>query len=218
VEKGATGRADGDGVEVDMLPRLQRATLRATFEYLAGVDLETAASVDRRSVSEWEDEYLTAATDLRHLIPARARSVWMLSDWAYAASPVGRIERRRIKEARRLPELALRTARPGSPLDDLRRGSAHAAEWGTRHAWWSRLRRTAGVGRDALLDEATTLLFAGHDTQSATLSWALLRLASDVKTQGTLRASLTRDPHVITGLGLQDVVCVGRDGGITCGG
>ena len=89
VEKGATGRADGDGVEVDMLPRLQRATLRATFEYLAGVDLETAASVDRRSVSEWEDEYLTAATDLRHLIPARARSVWMLSDWAYAASPGG---------------------------------------------------------------------------------------------------------------------------------
>jgi cytochrome P450 len=212
VEKGATGRADGDGVEVDMLPRLQRATLRATFEYLAGVDLETAASVDRRSVSEWEDEYLTAATDLRHLIPARARSVWMLSDWAYAASPVGRIERRRIKEARRLPELALRTARPGSPLDDLRRGSAHAAEWGTRHAWWSRLRRTAGVGRDALLDEATTLLFAGHDTQSATLSWALLRLASDVKTQGTLRASLTRDPHVVTGLGLQDVVCVGATG------
>ena len=212
VEKGATGRADGDGVEVDMLPRLQRATLRATFEYLAGVDLETAASVDRRSVSEWEDEYLTAATDLRHLIPARARSVWMLSDWAYAASPVGRIERRRIKEARRLPELALRTARPGSPLDDLRRGSAHAAEWGTRHAWWSRLRRTAGVGRDALLDEATTLLFAGHDTQSATLSWALLRLASDVKTQGTLRASLTRDPHVVTGLGLEDVVCVDATG------
>jgi cytochrome P450 len=27
-----------------------------------------------------------------------------------------------------------------------------------------------------LLDEATTLLFAGHDTQSATLSWGLLRL------------------------------------------
>ena len=34
----------------------------------------------------------------------------MLSDWAYALSPLGRLERTRIREARRLPELALRAA------------------------------------------------------------------------------------------------------------
>ena len=175
--RGGGGRwGDGNGLEVDMLPRLQRATLRATFEYLAGVDLPTAAAADggdastpRRPAGVWEDEYLAAATDLRALIPARARSVWMLSDWAYALSPVGRLERARIREARRLPELALRAAVPGSPLDHLRRGPAHSRR---RRGWsgsifrrfWGSSRR-AGLGsRDPLLDEATTLLFAGHDT------------------------------------------------------
>ena len=210
---GGGGRGgDGNGLEVDMLPRLQRATLRATFEYLAGVDLPTAAAADggdasrpRRPAGVWEDEYLAAATDLRALIPARARSVWMLSDWAYALSPVGRLERARIREARRLPELALRAAVPGSPLDHLRRGPAHSRR---RRGWsgsifsrfWGSSRR-AGLGsRDPLLDEATTLLFAGHDTQSATLSWALLRLAGDPAAQRELRASLTDDPVAMESL------------------
>jgi len=222
---GGKGRAAGRGLEVDMLPRLQRATLRATFEYLAGVDLPTAAAADgdgelgdgvdaavvgdarprrRRPAGVWEDEYLAAATDLRRLIPARARSVWMLSDWAYALSPVGRLERARIREARRLPELALRAAVPGSPLDHLRRGPAHGGAHRRGRGgsgifgrfWRAAIDRWAGLGsRDALLDEATTLLFAGHDTQSATLSWALLRLAGDPVAQRELRASLAADPE-----------------------
>ncbi len=229
---GGGGRGgDRNGLEVDMLPRLQRATLRATFEYLAGVDLPTAAAVDGGDTSRprrpagvwedpnpnpnpnpkpagvWEDEYLAAATDLRALIPARARSVWMLSDWAYALSPVGRLERARIREARRLPELALRAAVPGSPLDHLRRGPAHSRR---RRGWsgsifcrfWGSFRLRS---RDPLLDEATTLLFAGHDTQSATLSWALLRLAGDPAAQRELRASLTDDPAAMESLGTRDV-------------
>jgi len=209
-------------LEVDMLPRLQRATLRATFEYLAGVDLPTAAAAEagdalhgatdqpRRPAGVWEDEYLAAATDLRALIPARARSVWMLSDWAYALSPLGRLERTRIREARRLPELALRAAVPGSPLDHLRRGPAHSRRRRGRSGgsifgdWFLGLfRGLFRLGsRDPLLDEATTLLFAGHDTQSATLSWALLRLAGDPAAQRELRASLADDPAAMESLGL----------------
>ena len=134
----------------------------------------------------------------------------MLSDWAYALSPLGRLERTRIREARRLPELALRAAVPGSPLDHLRRGPAHSRR---------RLGRSGGLifgdwflglfrglfrlgSRDPLLDEATTLLFAGHDTQSATLSWALLRLAGDPAAQRELRASLADDPAAMESLGL----------------
>ena len=211
---GGGRRGDGNGLEVDMLPRLQRATLRATFEYLAGVDLPTAAAADggrasrpRRPAGVWEDEYLAAATDLRALIPARARSVWMLSDWAYALSPVGRLERARIREARRLPELALRAAVPGSPLDHLRRGPAHSRRRLAGRSgglifgdWFLGLFRLGS--RDPLLDEATTLLFAGHDTQSATLSWALLRLAGDPAAQRELRASLADDPAAMESLGL----------------
>jgi cytochrome P450 len=37
------------------------------------------------------------------------------------------------------------------------------------------------------LDEAATLLFAGHDTQAATLSWAMLRLAAAPATAARLR-------------------------------
>ena len=90
-----------DFATISLLPLLQRATLRTTFQYLAGLTVAEAAAAFPEgapggaerplSARELEDEYLEAATKLRHLIPARARSVWMLSDWAYRASPVGRL-------------------------------------------------------------------------------------------------------------------------------
>jgi cytochrome P450 len=57
----------------------------------------------------------------------------------------------------------------------------------------------------ALLDEAVTLLFAGHDTQSATLSWALLRLAADSEMQKDLRLGLSRSADVEHELGVEKV-------------
>ena len=80
-----------DFATISLLPLLQRATLRTTFQYLAGLTVAEAAAAFPEgapggaerplSARELEDEYLEAATALRHLIPARARSVWMLSDW-----------------------------------------------------------------------------------------------------------------------------------------
>ena len=109
-----------DFATISLLPLLQRATLRTTFQYLAGLTVAEAAAAFPEgapgaaerplSARELEDEYLEAATALRHLIPARARSVWMLSDWAYRASPVGRLEARSVRKARRLPALAVRAA------------------------------------------------------------------------------------------------------------
>ena len=65
--------------------------------------------------------------------------------------------------------------------------------------------RAVRVGDDefpkGLLDETTTLLFAGHDTQSATLSWGLLRLVDNVKIQNELRVSLL-DDVIVEALGL----------------
>ena len=248
-----------DFATISLLPLLQRATLRTTFQYLAGLTVAEAAAAFPEgapgaaerplSARELEDEYLEAATALRHLIPARARSVWMLSDLAYRASPVGRLEARSVRKARRLPALAVRAARPGSPLAALAEGRAHGGSGGDAGARGdaettsdakanarttresiagkpvtSRRRRTrrdaymgggvfvsrsradrdpAGVSKResdsrnkkiprALLDEAVTLLFAGHDTQSATLSWALLRLAAEPEIQKDLRARLSR--------------------------
>ena len=257
-EMGAAGaglEGDGAGTVVEMLPRLQRATLRSTFEYLTGASIEEAvASTDparfspanpaaaaaaaaapgyvmdtaavAAAVAVWEDEYLKAATALRHLIPARARSVWMASDLLYGLSPVGRLEARSITAARRLPLLALQAARPGSPLALLAQGAAHGGGGGgggggsggiARGLWnmcttgvvWGgggvrggssgggEKRGGGGSGFGSmnpppkgLLDEAVTLLFAGHDTQSATLSWALLRLAGDRAAQADLRLGL----------------------------
>jgi cytochrome P450 len=235
---------------VSALPLLQRATLRTTFEYLAGVSVADAAAAfpDERdgstlSARELEDEYLEAATALRHLIPARARSVWMLSDWAYRLSPVGRLETRSVRNARVLPTLAVRAARPGSPLAALAEGRAHGgagrveakanAEPIKKSLWESYMgggvfASNAGSSRDAsaraeknargdlrktrrekipkaLLDEAVTLLFAGHDTQSATLSWALLRLAADSEMQKDLRLGLSRSADVEHELGVEKV-------------
>ena len=170
----------------------------------------------RRTAARWEDEYLAAATALRHLIPARARSVWMASDWAYRLSPAGRIERRSIRAARKLQTLEVRVAKPESPLDVLSRGVAHGGGGGGGKGA-IRLRRWLAPRRDdddgfgppppkALVDETVTLLFAGHDTQSATLSWALLRLASDEKTQTRLRDSILADADAARDLGLDDLL------------
>lgn len=54
-----------------------------------------------------------------------------------------------------------------------------------------------------LWDEVTTLLFAGHDTQSATLSWTLAELALNPEAQRELRGEVLRalgpEPRVDSG-------------------
>ena len=42
------------------------------------------------------------------------------------------------------------------------------------------------------VEEATTLLFAGHDTQSATMCWGILELIKHEKIQEELRCSLRK--------------------------
>lgn len=259
----------GRGGAVEMLPRLQRATLRATFAYLVGRSIDDAVAAhgaergaewgiddgtdegtdDGAVAARWEDEYLAAATALRHLIPARARSVWMVSDWLYALSPVGRLEAKSIRAARRLPALAIRAALPGSPLETLARGRAHGGagrsdktetvpETTSRDTYmgagvFMRSRGKSSAVDDeatteptteptfvhrhpsphplerpsaALMDETVTLLFAGHDTQSATLSWALLRLAANRDAQERLRASVVDDPVAAADLAVEDLL------------
>ena len=150
-----------DFATISLLPLLQRATLRTTFQYLAGLTVAEAAAAFPEgapggaerplSARELEDEYLEAATALRHLIPARARSVWMLSDWAYRVSPVGRLEARSVRKARRLPALAVRAARPGSPLAALAEGRAHGGPGGDADA-----RGDAETTSDAKANARTT--------------------------------------------------------------
>ena len=211
--RGGGGRGgDGNGLEVDMLPRLQRATLRATFEYLAGVDLPTAAAADGGG--------RVAATAPRGGLGGR---VPRRGDGSARPHPRPREER---VDALRLGVRALArgSSRAGADPRGASASGARAASRGARLAprspaprpraqsaaagwsgsifsrFWGSSRR-AGLGsRDPLLDEATTLLFAGHDTQSATLSWALLRLAGDPVAQRELRASLTDDPVAMESL------------------
>tara|TARA_B110000977_G_scaffold90071_1_gene119650 strand:+ start:20412 stop:22373 length:1962 start_codon:yes stop_codon:yes gene_type:complete len=247
---------DTNHTEMQMLPLLQRATLRATFEYLAGCSIDDAAlklgssgnsdispdddtchtSTSPVSAKTLENEYLEAATSLRHLIPARARSVWILSDWVYGLSPVGRLETKMIRQARRLPLLALRAARTGSPLAVLAKGRAHGGKGDEngqqnnkiKSVWLSYMGFDVFVEKEkahrgwqktwnppkALLDEAVTLLFAGHDTQSATLSWALLRLANDEHAQTNLRLGLRAncfdDFKIAQELGVDDLLNEGE--------
>ena len=180
-------------METLALPTLQRLALRVTFGYLTGNSLAEACAEVGRAQADVESEYLAAATTLRHLIPARARSIWIFSDFLYGLTPVGRLEAKNIRTTRMLSSLALRTAKKDSPLGMLRGGEMHLRE------------RAVRVGDDefpkGLLDETTTLLFAGHDTQSATLSWGLLRLVDNEKIQNELRVSLF-DDVIVEALGL----------------
>ena len=56
-----------------------------------------------------------------------------------------------------------------------------------------------------------TLVFAGHDTQSATLAWALTRLSADLEFQAELRESLLADPLVAADLGVGDLLTRGGE-------
>ena len=234
---------DTNHTEMQMLPLLQRATLRATFEYLAGCSIDDAAlklgssgnsdispdddtchtSTSPVSAKTLENEYLEAATSLRHLIPARARSVWILSDWVYGLSPVGRLETKMIRQARRLPLLALRAARTGSPLAVLAKGRAHGGKGDEngqqnnkiKSVWLSYMGFDVFVEKEkahrgwqktwnppkALLDEAT-------------LSWALLRLANDEHAQTNLRLGLRAncfdDFKIAQELGVDDLLNEGE--------
>lgn len=183
----------GGEMETLALPVLQRLALRVTFAYLTGNSLAEACASVGRTREDVEAEYLEASTTLRHLIPARARSIWIFSDFLYGLTPVGRLEARKIRTTREVSVLALKTAKDDSPLGMLRVGEAHLRE--------KPLRVGAHSYPKGLLDEATTLLFAGHDTQSATLSWCLLRLAENVELQSELRASLN-DAMIEDALGL----------------
>jgi len=187
----------GCGCEIRALPVLQRLALRITFSYLTGRTMEEACEACGSSRDEIEDEYLAAATTLRHLIPARARSIWILSDFLYGLTPIGRLEAREIATTKRMSALALRVALEDSPIGILKRGKAHSRE---KH-----VRVEDESYPKGLLDEVTTLLFAGHDTQSATLSWGLLKLIQHPDVQRDLRASL-EDKVISEALGLRSSV------------
>ncbi len=131
-----------------------------------------------------EAAYVRAASVLRAVLPARARSVWAAVPNAlyHACTPLGRAERAASDAAHTLARHALRVATRESPLrlmvDDLTLSLAKTSD--------SQRQIHKRSDEDAL-HAAATLLFAGHDTQAATMAWCMLRLADDVQTQTALR-------------------------------
>ena len=183
----------GNVLEMQMLPVLQRLALRVTFGYLTGVSLDEACKKFGQDPARVENSYLKASTFLRQSIPARARSIWMFSDVLYRLTPVGFSEWIKIKVTRKVSSLALRAAKEDSPLGVIRSGKSHFKD-GPVFVRFKRFPR-------GMLDEVTTLLFAGHDTQSATLSWCLLQLVDKVEIQEELRSSFN-DRTMADALGL----------------
>jgi len=174
--------APGGELEVDLQSALQRLTLRATFRYLAGCEVEGPGSVTGGAACErLLGDYQRASGVLRAALPAKARSAsWLLlPSWLYRrATALGRAEARAAAAAHALARRALALAGEASPLAcALRAGGAAPGPSGALHC-------------------AATLLFAGHDTQSATLSWAMLRLGGGEGRawQAALRSELRSDP------------------------
>ena len=182
-----------DVLEVQMLPVLQRLALRVTFGYLTGVSLGEACKTFGQDPERVEASYLKASTFLRQSIPARARSIWMISDVLYRFTPVGFREWMKIRVTRKVSSLALRAAKEDSPLGLIGSGKSHSKD-GHVFVRFNRFPR-------GMLDEVTTLLFAGHDTQSATLSWCLLQLVDKLEIQEELRSSFN-DRAMADALGL----------------
>lgn len=192
----------GNGV-VNLMPHFQRLTLRATIALLSGGGCPAPSD-------SAADAYLASAAALRACLPAKARDFWfnVLPAWAHARlTPAGRAEARAIRSAHLLAEQCVRHAAPGSPLwlllgaDACGGGKDRAAvSSGDRNSpgfppenWAiSGVLKPFCVPLDAVR-RAQTLLFAGHDTQAATLCWAAVRMGLEedggVGVQARLRAA-----------------------------
>ncbi|CAN0085044.1 unnamed protein product, partial [Laminaria digitata] len=98
---------DGDGGEVEMeiVRLLQRHTLNLVHRFLCG-GVDVCSSAERRRLLPL---YLDAVTDMRMVILARSRSIWMFAwGWAYRAfSPFHAQETRNMGPIRAFAELVL---------------------------------------------------------------------------------------------------------------
>jgi len=112
--------------------------------------------------------YQEAVTNIRMIILAQSRSIWyLLPRWMYHTfSPMFREEEKMMVTIREFARIACRNAKPSSPLFLLRFRESH-------NPTEDRNIKNGSVTNKEILDEAITLLFAGQDTNAASLSWSL---------------------------------------------
>ncbi|CAM9590298.1 unnamed protein product, partial [Ascophyllum nodosum] len=128
VEAMVRGGEDRDGeVKVEIVYLLQRHTLNLIHRFLCGGDHVASSPERKRLVTR----YLNAVTDMRMVILARSRSVWMFAGgWIYRAfSPLHARETRNMKPIREMAKLVLEAAAYGNDparqsSEDYRRGVA----------------------------------------------------------------------------------------------
>jgi len=155
--------------EIDIVPILQRSTIGMIYRYITKDDFLQPLSLNDNSkaIEESSDlnEYLDAVTKIRMIILAQARSIWfLLPRWIYTYfSSMYRQEERIMDPIRKFARQACDRAKPGSPLDALRKRVSHMDK---------SLPNQNSISKN-MLDETITLLFAGQDTSAATLSWTL---------------------------------------------
>lgn len=148
---------------VNIVPVLQRATVGLIYRYITHQDLPCSQQKQQEQESQSQTTpnlltlYLASITRIRMIILAQSRSIWfLLPRWCYERlSSMYQDENQTMIPIRALARLACDSARPNSPLDQLKQLDLY--------------KQTP----KNLLDEAITLLFAGQDTSAATLSWTL---------------------------------------------
>ncbi|CAN0356191.1 unnamed protein product, partial [Ectocarpus sp. 8 AP-2014] len=101
-------REEGGELEVEVVRLLQRHTLNLVHRFLCGGD-DVCASPERKHLLS---RYLDAVTDMRMVILARSRSVWMFAwGWVYRAfSPFHARETKNMLPIREFAELVIETA------------------------------------------------------------------------------------------------------------
>jgi len=132
--------------------------------------------------------YLSSIIRIRMIILAQSRSIWfLLPHWCYRLfSSLYRDEETTLDPIRKFAQQACRDARPESPLQrlrdsgDLYSSNSYSDQTSQNVSSWN-----TTLNKN-LLDEVTTLLFAGQDTNAATLSWTLHLLSLHSKVQERL--------------------------------
>jgi Cytochrome P450 len=142
--------------------------------------------------------YLQSITDIRMIILAQSRSIWfLLPRWCYTTfSNMYKVEEETLVPIRQFAQLACQCAMPGSPLHMLQAlpkysssSSSSSSSSAAATATTAPSSTTSPFSKN-LLDEATTLLFAGQDTSAATMSWTLHLLSLHPQIQDQVAAEV----------------------------
>ncbi|XP_011169811.1 cytochrome P450 4C1 [Solenopsis invicta] len=181
---------ENPGKPIDIFPLLINATLDVICETAMGMDLRA---------QEVQSKYTTAVQEIAELIIKRAYQPWVWADWIYYLTPAGRQYKSALKIvhgfANEVIEKKKRERQSKTNDTELENNDEFDIGKKKRVAFLDLLLEQNSKDDTPMTDEelrsqVDTIMFAGHDTTSAAISWTLFLLGNNLEHQEKVHQEL----------------------------